>query len=347
MLVPRIRSDSDVNHNRHKSTSQKTHPTLLFSTYFKPSKYLQSVYMVNFNLSSWCSYALSLLSSATEMLDEPDPPPSRLLLLPPEIRTLILEKLIQRATCSRGLTRVDLATMNSQVRHRQGHPPWTSPKQTETIIPVSYLRTCRALYEEGSHYFYSTSVFHFEDVKALSQFVYHRSFAQLCTIQHLEFTIHGVISCFESWEEIDGSLDLIARDVFDVLHLTRKLPNLQNVDLRVNIIDFAEHTRENGENDHLVQIIYRLVEHVNNSEIVTVDDDVCDCIKAPSIEILDHYVVKQKGRGYLRCDRINTIRWAVLHLGSQKSSIASPTHKAAQVHMDYVLRAVTWSDGSI
>lgn len=299
--------------------------------------------MVNFNFSSWCSYALSLLSSAIEMLDEPDPPPSRLLLLPPEIRTLILEKLIPRARCPRGYTRVDLATRKSEVRHRQGRPPYISPKQTKTCIPVSYLRTCRALYEEGSHYFYSTSVFHFEDVKALSQFVYCRSFAQLCTIQHLQFTIHEVISCFESWEEIGSSLDLIARDVFDVLHLMRKLPNLQNVYLRVNIIDFAEHTRENGENDHLVQIIYRLLEHVNNSEIVTMDDDVCDYVKAPSIEILDHYVIKQEGRGYLRANRNNTLRWAVLHLESQKSSIASPSHKAAQeVHMDYVLRAVTW-----
>ena len=282
------------------------------------------------------------------MLDEPDPPPSRLLLLPPEIRTLILEKLIPRGRCTRGYTCVNLDTMESEACVPHGRPPYMSPKQTTTSIPVSYLRTCRALYEEGSQYFYSTTVFHFDDVKALSQFVYRRSFAQLSTIQHLEFTIHEVISCLESWEEVDDSLDLIARDVFDVLHSTRKLPNLQNVYLRVTIIEFAGHTRENGENDHLVEIIHRLLEHVNDSEILTVDDDVCGCVKAPSIEILDDYVVKQKGLGYYWSDENLTFRWALFHLGSQKSSIASPTHKAAQeAHMDYVLRAVTWLDGSI
>ena len=281
------------------------------------------------------------------MLDEPDPPPSRLLLLPPEIRTLILEELIPRARCARGYTRVDLAAMNSAVHRGRGRPPWTSPKQTKTSIPVSYLQTCRELYEEGSHFFYSTSVFHFEDLQAISQFVYRRSLAQLCTIQHLRYTLPNMISCLQSWNTIDDELHHDALDIFDVMHTTRKLQNLQNLDLLVNIVDYAEYTRENGENEYPVQIIYRLLDHVNNSDFVPEDHDLCDYVKAPSVEILDHCVIKQKEWGPHSSEEFATSGWVLLHLECQKSSIASPTHKATQeVHTNYVLRTITWYDRS-
>ena len=266
------------------------------------------------------------------LLDEPDPPPSRLLLLPPEIRTLILEELIPRDTCTRGNTRVNIFPIESKVCLSQGS------------LPVSYLRTCRKLYEEGSHFIYSTSVFHFEDVFEVSHFVNRRSFVQLCTIQHLQLNVTDMLFYFGSWDDIDSGLRLMALEVFEVLHLTRKLENLQSLDLLINIPDCPEYMREKG---YFTQMIRRFFEHVNNSAIVTVNADLCDYVKAPSIESLDHYVIKEKDWRPDWSVRSTTFDWAFLSLESQKSSIASPTNKAArEAHKNDVLKAVTWYDGS-
>ena len=263
-----------------------------------------------------------------ERLDEPDPPPSRLLLLPPEIRTLILEELIPRDRCAHGYTRVDVDPSKSKVCRSRGS------------LPASYLRTCRKLYEEGSHFFYSTSVFHFDRDFTLSHFVYCRSFVQLCSIQHIQFIVPNMFFCLESLDEIDRRLHLMALEVMEVLHTTRKLQNLQTLDLLVNIPDCPEYTRENG---HFTQIIHRFFEHVNNSAIVKVDTDLCDNGKAGSIESLDHYAIKQKDWRPHWSEEFTTFGWALLNLESQKSSIAAPTGKATQaVHTNYVLRAVTW-----
>ena len=100
-----------------------------------------------------------------------------------------------------------------------------------------------------------------------------------------------MIFYFESWDEIDGGLRLIALEVSQMLEITRKLQNLQSLDLLVTVPNCPEYTREKG---YLAQIIYLLLDHVNNSEIVTVATDLCDYVKAPSIGGLNHYVTKQK-----------------------------------------------------
>ena len=253
-----------------------------------------------------------------KLLDEPDPPPSRLLLLPPEIRTLILEELIPRNRCARGYARFDLAPNKSKVGRRQGS------------LPVSYMRTCRKLYEEGSHFFYSTSVFHFQNHRTLRHFVSRRPVAQLCTIQHLQFTIPDMIFSYDSWVEINSGLRLMGYEVAEVLDTTMKLQNLQSLDLLVSIPNSPVYWRDNG---YFTQIILPLLEHVNNWTILTVD------AKNPSIESLDRYVLKQKDYGPHWSEEFECFCWAWLNLESQKPSIASPTYKAAQeVHRDFVLK---------
>ena len=304
--------------------------------------------MANSSISSWYSYAISLLSSAMKWLQASDPnvkstadwnnvtvgtpPPSRLLLLPPEIRNLILEELIPRDRCARGDVRVDVDLITSKVCRSRGS------------LLVSYLRTCRKFYEEGSHFYYSTSVFHFDDFLDISYFMNRRSFAQLCSIQHLQFTVPDMIFSFNSWDEIDLGLHLMALEVKEILHTTRRLQNLQSLDLLVSIPNCPEYTREKG---YLTQMIHRFFDHVNQSAIVTVNADLCDYVKAPSIESLDHYVIKEKDWRPHWSVKFKTFGWAFLSLKSQNSSIASRTNKAArEVHMNYVLRAVTWYDGS-
>ena len=265
------------------------------------------------------------------MIHDPDPPPSPLLLLPPEIRTLILQELFPRKRCARGDIRVDVAPIRSKVCRRQGS------------LLVSYLRTCRKLYEEGSHFFYCTSVFHFENEFTLSHFVNRRSFAQLYTIQHLQFSVPDLFFSLDSWDKIDSGLRRMALEVSEVLYLTRKLQNLQDVDLLVNIPNCPEYIREN---EYFTQIIRRLLEHVNNSPIVSLDADLCDYVKAPSIESLEYYMNKEKDWRPHWSEEFTTFGWAFLSLENQMSSVASPTDKAAwEVHMNYVLRAVTWYDG--
>ena len=254
-----------------------------------------------------------------KMIHDRDPAPSRLLLLPPEIRNVILEELIPRDRCARGYTRFDLAPIRSKACSRQGS------------LPVSYLRTCRKLYEEGSHFFYSysTSVFHFERDSTLVHFVDRCSFAQLCSIQHLQFTVPDMIFSFDSWDEIDRGLHLMALEVSEVLHTTRKLQNIQSLDLLVSIPDCPDYWRENG---YFTKIIHPLLEHVNNLAIVKVD------AKAPSIESLNPYVLKRKDCRPHWSEEFTSFCWALLNLESQKSSIASPTYKAAQEVMDFVLK---------
>ena len=267
------------------------------------------------------------------MLDQPDPPLSRLLLLPPEIRTLILEELIPRDRCARGYTRVDLATIKSKVCLRQGR------------LPVSYLRTCRKLYEEGSHFFYSTSVFHFEGELTLSRFVRCRSLPQLCPIQHLQFTVHDLNRYFESWDDVDYALRLIALDVSEVLRITKKLQDIQDLDLLVCIPDRSKYIEENG---CLVQIICRLLEYVNTSKIVTVDTNLCDYVKGSSIDSSNYYVRKHQNWGFHWSENFAASGWALLHFESRESSIAPPTPKAKaaqKIHATDVLRSVTWYYG--
>ena len=252
------------------------------------------------------------------MLDEPDLPPSRLLLLPPEIRTLILEELIPRDKCVRGYTRVDLKPIKTQVYRFQG------------FLPVSYLRTCRKLYEEGIHFFYSTSVFHIRNVSDICYSVNRRSFAQLCSIQHLQFTVPDMILSLDSWDQIDLGLHSMALKVREVLHTTRELQNLQSLDLLVSIPDGPDSWRENG---YFMQIILPLLEHVNNSAIVKVDT------KAPSIESLDRYVLKCKDYGPPWFEEFECFCWAWLNLERKNSSIAFSTYKAAQeFHTDFLLK---------
>ena len=66
VLVQRKRSDGDVKHHKHTSKSQINHPALI---YILQSDRIPTVSldMASVNLSSWCSYAISLISSAMHM----------------------------------------------------------------------------------------------------------------------------------------------------------------------------------------------------------------------------------------------------------------------------------------
>ncbi|KAM0800319.1 hypothetical protein BDR22DRAFT_852580 [Usnea florida] len=279
------------------------HPTLVYLNTSHPpnTKYI----------SSWCTYAISLLSSAMKMHDEPDRPPSRLLLLPSEIRTLILEKLIPRDRCARGYTRVDLPPSKSELWRR---------KQAKKNFPVSYLQTCRRLYEEGSHFYYSTSVFHFEKDYELGHFVHRRSFAQLCAIQHLQFDVPDRVVSFDSWDEISWGLNFMAFDVVEVLHTTRKLRNLQSLDLLVGIPFSPKYMTEFGYFTHFIHPV--LEEFVKELAVVTVD------AKAPNIENLDPDVLKFKHYGpHSSSDEFASFVWARLNLEA-----------AQEAHKGFVLK---------
>lgn len=156
-----------------------------------------------------------------------------------------------------------------------------------------------------------------------------RSFAQLCSIQHLQYAVPDWIFLFGSWDEIDRELHFMALEVMEVLHTTRELQKLQSLDLLVSIPHCPDYWRENG---YFTHFIHPLLVHVNNLAIVKVD------VKAPKIESLDHYVPKQKDCPPHWSEESTSFCWALLNLESQKSSIASPTHKAAQeVHAGFVL----------
>ena len=163
------------------------------------------------------------------------------------------------------------------------------------------------LHEEGIHFYYSTSVFHFEKVYELNNFVHRRSFAQLCAIQHLQFDVPDEVLSFDSWHEIGWGLHLMAFDVVEVLHTTRELPNLQSLDLLVCIPFSPKYMTEFGYFTHFIHPVVE--EFVKELAVVTVE------AKAPSIENLDPDVLKFKDYGpHPSSDEFASFVWARLDL---------------------------------
>lgn len=193
---------------------------------------------------------LYIIACIKHQLYGPDPSTSGFLLLPPEIRLRIWEKLIPRTRCVRGDTRITVDWMGIHENYSDGSP-WECCRRrvglppryrirTSPRIPVEFLRTCRLNYEEGNHFLYSTSTFEFTGHQALYYFVNTRSLSQQGSIRHLIVGASSVYEC--GWW-----FDVPALHAFEVPSIIKKLRNLQTLDIEHDVDDARD--KEVAESD--------------------------------------------------------------------------------------------------
>ena len=238
-----------------------------------------------FALTEWvkCRY-LYIIASIKHRLYKPDTSISSLLLLPPEIRLQIWEELVPRARCARGDTRVNVSvhgvkpgdrnfTIEDALRKVLGFTP---RKQTRLYprMPVAFLRTCRQIYDESSHFHYSTSTFYFEDPRALHGFVNARSLSQKDTIRHLELRVDDDWYIRPERLRIGYANAKCLRDfafrAFQVPSITKELRDLRTLDINALPPLNAE------DSEYYAHSIYQLLKDVRVSKTLTVRLYFCD-----------------------------------------------------------------------
>ena len=199
----------------------------------------------------------------------PDSSSSGLLLLPPEIRLRIWDDLLQRccwAPCINIVSEASLDIPEDTLCRVLGLPLGNQTRTYTSGLPVALLRTCRQMYEEGSHFLYSTRTFSFSQPRAFCDFVNSRSLAQKRSIRHIELVVG-------SWflrDEPIRSHELVREWLCNhTLHpsqlasITEKLPNLRTIDI------YTERCNPGLDVGYHAQSMLQFLSHVRASKTVT------------------------------------------------------------------------------
>ena len=233
---------------------------------------------------------LYIVASTKHRLYGPDRTTSGFLLLSPEIRLRIWEELTLRDRCAREDTRVLVEVypvwiddfgigdaIRYVLRFRRRNQTWLRPR-----IPLALLKTCRRNYEEGCHFWYTTSTFSFDDPRALHEFVNARPLSQQGIIRHLE--LHADSSWYTPSEQRDEDSGPELRDfnlrASQVLSITEKLQNLRTLDITIDYPNDADDV------DYYTHSIDKLLRFVTACEAVTVTLDFCDWRSRDSYRIV-------------------------------------------------------------
>ena len=193
---------------------------------------------VSLALTLWVRIRYSYITFSTKHRSYgPDSSSSGLLLLPPEIRLRIWDNLIPRpwfAPCINIVSEASSDIPKDTLCRVLGLPLGNQTRTYTRGLRIALLRTCRQMYEEGSHLLYSTRTFSFSQPRAFCDFVNCRSLAQKRSIRHIELVVG-------SWFLRDKPIrrnDLVRQWLCNhtlhpsqVASITEKLPNLQTIDI--------------------------------------------------------------------------------------------------------------------
>lgn len=211
----------------------------------------------------------------------PDTSPSRLLLLPPEIRLQVWEELVPRARCARGDIRINIDLDAGGPWQRRAGIEGSSrrvlrrtPRNQKGVypgIPTAFLRTCRRNYDERCYFYYSTSIFYFDDPLTLYEVVNTLSPSLRGFIRHVRFSISSVwLSWYVSSRPLGTTSPSDDWRSYGILRASR-VPSLIATlrDLRTVEIDAL--VPEDGRSPRKYsRRLYEFLREVKASEMVTV-----------------------------------------------------------------------------
>lgn len=187
------------------------------------------------------------------------------------------KKLTQRHKCARENTRVSVEVYEVSLRDDFGIGDairyvlcLRSRKQTRLRprIPLALLRTCRQIFEEGSHFWYSTCTFYFDDSRALYEFVNTRPPWQQGIIRYLELLdMSGWYSRHEDCSDKNCPYRETTLRASQLLSITEKLQDLRTFNITTQYVHNAKDI------EYYADSIHQVLRFVKASEAVTVTID--------------------------------------------------------------------------
>ncbi|CAD6568446.1 MAG: hypothetical protein ASARMPREDX12_001413 [Alectoria sarmentosa] len=192
------------------------------------------------------------------------PSTSRLILLPPELRLRIWEELMEidwpifiesgYGCHNTWMERFDFAF--NVFEHKR-------KIRAAKSLPFAYTWTCRQIYQETSHHFYSRNTFKFWQPTALVRFVDGLSPVQQRTIGRLEL---DVSLWFSGRENCNYHMCLASPEVSLTLE---KLQNLRTLDIKLDPYGYGPQRAKSAECH--AQGIYQFLRDVKNFEVLTIE----------------------------------------------------------------------------